>query len=752
MTFYDVTYVFLGMVGMMTLYVGGQAVVTGERSYRWYAAYSLCWACYFILRMYSPFAGTPLGEGIYGTGRVVFPMLAYVCYYSFADEFLTFKTRFPGIFRLFRRTQIVLLAYVLFEVLICIFWPLWTNSTAHEEVHTVARVGVTLISISGILVAARRRDTLVNYFLVGSSMLLVGALVSMVLTILAVGANSDSFWAGPIFYLQIGIALELLCFSLGLSYKNKLTEVEKATAEQALLLEREQRKVAQLRTHFFTNVSHEFRTPLTLLIGPLTQLLHQTPGDATIRLMHRQASRLLTLVNQLLDLTKADAGQLAPNLQPGHLPRLIRGLTGSFASLADSRDIRLLVDVDEQPANALFDADKVDTILSNLISNALKFTPAGGEVRVSYNYDRAEKQAIIRVSDTGPGIAPEQQARIFERFYQNTQNSTQPGTGIGLALVQELVAVLNGQVTLSSTPGEGALFTVALPLVETTEPVAMNEVAASFLPEENAAPLAANGQVPPADLPDATELPLLLFIDDNADVREYLRMLFVGNYRLLEAENGRLGLVMAEKNLPDMVVSDLMMPDMDGLAFCKSLRQNPVTDHIPVILLTAKADVDSRIEGLRTGADDYLAKPFHPVELQARVQALLLQRRRLRDRFSRELHLKPSDVVVSSVEERFLQRAIAVVEVHLSDSAFDVETLSNELNLSRMQLHRKLKALTNQSATEFVRQLRLQRAADLLRQHSATVSEVAFGVGFESLSYFTKAFRDQFGTVPSEYK
>ena len=751
MSFTDATLIFLGMAGMMTLYVGGQAIVTGERAYRWYAGYALCWGCYFVVKIFNPFAETAAGEGIYGFSRVGFPMLSYVCYYGFADALLNFRVRFPGIFRVFRQMQYGLTAYVAVEVVLCSVQPRWAYTSVHEAMHTVARVAVAVVSVSGIMVAARQRDTLVNYFLVGSSLLLVGALTSMVMSMLGSGDDTPAIWHEPLFYLQIGIALELLCFSLGLSYKNKLTEVEKATAEQALLLEREGRKVAQLRTHFFTNVSHEFRTPLTLLLGPLTQLLHETPANATFRLMHRQASRLLTLVNQLLDLTKADAGQLAPNLQPGHLPRLVRGLAGSFASLADSRDVRLLVDADSQPDTALIDADKVDTILSNLISNALKFTPAGGEVRVSYTYDRVEKQATIRVSDTGPGIAAAQQARIFERFYQSNQHSAQPGTGIGLALVQELVAVLNGQVTLRSVPGAGATFTVVLPIVETTEPIAMSGVPSPFVTENTAVPFAEDRRATPTDSSEA-ELPLLLLIDDNADVREYLRMLFAANYRVLEASTGRSGFAVAEKNLPDIVVSDLMMPDMDGLAFCQSLRHNPVTDHIPVILLTAKADVDSRIEGLRTGADDYLAKPFHPVELLTRVQSLLLQRRRLRDRFSRELHLKPADVVVSSVEERFLQRAIAVVEVHLSDSTFDVERLSNELNLSRMQLHRKLKALTSQSATEFVRQLRLQRAADLLRQRSATVSEVAFGVGFESLSYFSKAFRDQFGTVPSEYR
>ena len=752
MSFIYATLVFLGMTGMMTLYVGGQAIITGERAYRWYTVYALCWSCYFIVKVFDPFTSTPYDTVIYGCCRVVIPMLSYCCYYSFADALLNFKGKLPMVYRLFRRTQVVLLLYVLAEIITCLVWPGWVVAPAHEWVHSAARVGVAGVSVWGIVHASRRRDTLVNYFLVGSSLLLLGALTSMVLTMTMPNDNEDAFGTEPLLYLQIGITLELLCFSLGLSYKNKLTEVEKATAEQALLLEREQRKVAQLRTHFFTNVSHEFRTPLTLLLAPLTQLLHETPDNATFRLMHRQASRLLSLVNQLLDLTKADAGQLIANPQPGHLPRLIRGLTGAFASLADSRDIRLLIDADDQPAAALIDADKIDTIVSNLISNALKFTPAGGEVQVRYRFNPTTKNATIVVSDTGAGISAAQQAHIFERFYQSPGPAHQPGTGIGLALVQELTTALQGTVMVSNSPDGGATFTVVLPVTDTTEPVLINALSPYELPDDSPAVFAENGQPPIPTATNPAELPLLLLIDDNADVREYLRMLFAGTYRVLEAVNGRLGLIVADQSLPDVVVCDLMMPDMDGLGFCQHLRQNPATDHIPVILLTAKADVDSRIEGLLTGADDYVAKPFHPLELQTRVQNLLLQRRRLRDRFSRELHLKPSDVVVSSVEERFLQQAIAVVELHLSDSAFDVETLSAALNLSRMQLHRKLKALTNQSATEFVRQLRLQRAADLLRQRSASVSEVAFGVGFESLSYFTKAFRDQFGTVPSEFR
>ncbi|MBO0935836.1 response regulator [Fibrella sp. HMF5335] len=628
MSFTNATLVFLGMTGMMTLYVGGQAIVTGERAYRWYTAYALCWSCYFVVKVFDPFEATPYDTVVYGCCRVVIPMIAYVCYYSFADALLNFRRNLPVVYRLFQRTQAVLLLYVLAETGASLVWPGWVVMPVHEWLHSVVRIGVAVVSVIGIVNATHRRDTLVNYFLVGSSMLLVGALTSMVMTMIMPNDEDTGFGSEPLLYLQIGITLELLCFSLGLSYKNKLTEVEKATAEQALLLEREQRNVAQLRAHFFTNVSHEFRTPLTLLIGPLAQLIQENPLNSTFQLMHRQATRLLTLVNQLLDLTKLDAGQLRPHLMPGHLPRFLRGLAGSFSSLADSRDVRLLIETDEQPPTALYDSDKVEKIVQNLIANALKFTPAGGLVRFSYHYDATRQQATIQVADTGPGIAPEQQARIFERFYQSPQ-TVQSGTGIGLALVQELVAVLGGQVSLSSPPGEGATFTLLLPVSETSA----SEAGEAVLTEDNGAPTRPNNHAAslaqpytPAAESDTglIELPLLLLIDDNADVREYLRMLFASSYRVLEASTGRSGLAVASELLPDMVVSDLMMPDMDGLAFCHHLRHNPATDHIPVILLTAKADVDSRIEGLRTGADDYLAKPFHPVELQTRVQNLLV--------------------------------------------------------------------------------------------------------------------------------
>ena len=362
--------------------------------------------------------------------------------------------------------------------------------------------------------------------------------------------------------------------------------------------------------------------------------------------------------------------------------------------------------------------------------------------------------AVIEVADTGVGIPPDQQALIFNRFYQTDAGSPVGGTGIGLALVRELVYVLNGTVSVASTVGVGTTFTVTLPVDAETwagtvarqplpEPVAVSLAdALVYAPDADNDALSAD-QIPAAQ-------PLLLLVDDNADVREYLRQVLTGTYRIEEAVDGRDGLTKAGDLMPDLIICDLMMPNLDGFGFCQLLKSQPTTDHIPVIMLTARADITSRITGFERGADEYIAKPFHPDELRTRVRNLLTQRRKLRDRFSRELRLKPSDVVVTSVEEQFLQRAIAVVEREMAHSGFTIEALADALNLSRMQLHRKLKAITNQSATEFVRHLRLQRAADLLAGRSASVSEVAYQVGFESLSYFTKSFREQFGHLPSD--
>ncbi|WP_151086388.1 7TM diverse intracellular signaling domain-containing protein [Hymenobacter baengnokdamensis] len=514
----------------------------------------------------------------------------------------------------------------------------------------------------------------------------------------------------------------------------------------------------ELKTRFFTNISHELRTPLTLILAPLEQLVADTradhPAAAEYELMHHQARRLLQLVNQLLDVARLEAGQLRLRAVPTDLHRFVRTHTAAFSSLAASRGLHLLIEADGPAVEAWVEPDQLEKILGNLLSNALKFTPASGTVRVRLYADGQE--AVLQVQDTGPGIAPGHLGRIFERFQQADDSLTRPygGSGVGLALVKELVQLHQGQVRVQSTLGQGTTFEVRLRLG-----------CAHLTPEQMAQPTAA--EVPAttalAERPGPTERsartaadtsgsrPLVLIVEDHPDMRQYLRTCLAADYRVLLAPDGPAGLAAAHTHNPDLVVSDLMMPGLDGLGLCERLKADEATSHIPVVLLTARTTDESRLAGLELGADDYLTKPFRPVELRARVRNLIQQRQLLRRRFGQEMTLQPRDIAITSVDAHFLTRALEVVEAHLADPDFSVDQFADALHLSRMQLHRKLKALADQPATEFIRTVRLRRAAQLLAATAGNVGEVCYQVGFQHLSYFTKCFRELYGYPPSEH-
>jgi signal transduction histidine kinase/ligand-binding sensor domain-containing protein/DNA-binding response OmpR family regulator len=538
----------------------------------------------------------------------------------------------------------------------------------------------------------------------------------------------------------------------------------------------------QVKTRFFTNISHEFRTPLTLILGPLERWRTDPAPDPRRRreedAMRRNARRLLELISQLLDITKLEAGALRLHPTPTDLGQLARALTYSFASLADSRGIQLTYEAATDLPILPLDGDKIEKVLTNLVANALKFTPAGGAVRVTVEV--APTHVVrLRVQDTGVGIEPDRLPFVFDRFYQADNSATRAyeGTGIGLALVKELVALHGGTVRAESRVGEGTTFTVELPLGAenlqtggTHVPGGGTDVpgGSTDVPGGNTDVPGGGTDVPgggtdvPGDFdPDSTPddvRPLILLVEDHPDVRAYLRDQFApAVYRLLEAPDGQAGLELALAHLPDLIITDLMMPRLDGVELTRALKTNLATNHIPVILLTAKASVESRLEGLETGADDYLTKPFQPAELTARVRNLIETRRRLREKYSREIRevreikLHAAEVTVQSADDRFIQRALAVVEEHLAEEEFDVEAFASAMALSRVQLYRKLKTLTDQTPTDFIRTLRLGRAAQLLRQQMGTVAEVAYAVGFQNLSYFAKTFKELHGVAPSEW-
>lgn len=537
----------------------------------------------------------------------------------------------------------------------------------------------------------------------------------------------------------------------------------KQLAQQAVELAQKTQQLQELdqaKSHFFANISHEFRTPLTLILGTLQDKLNRDDDQAVLprelTVMHRNARRLLELINQLLDLSKLESGRVTLQPHPGELGQFFRIMAGSFSSQADFRHISFRLSLSEAPLWFRFDADKLEKITSNLLSNAFKHTPDGGQINLtveSVTGPDLRSTVCIRVQDSGPGIPADQIINVFDRFYRGAkQYSDQEGTGIGLALTKELVDLHGGRIWAESQPGQGAEFVVQLPLQScATADVTSHDVSVSDSVRSLSLTSVPTNETQPSTDNAGADKPLLLIVEDNTDLRAYIRLHLEDHYRVIERENGQLGLEAAQNQMPDLIISDLMMPEMDGIALCHRLKTDERTSHIPVILLTALATQESKLKGLKTGADDYLTKPFDARELLIRVANLIEMRRKLRERFGREIRLQPKDIVVTSTDEKFLQRIMKAAEDHMTDSEFGPEEFGREIGLSRMQLHRKLTALTGQTTTEFLRTLRLKRAAQLLEAQAGNVSEIAFDVGFENLSYFAKSFREQFGVSASEY-
>ncbi len=529
----------------------------------------------------------------------------------------------------------------------------------------------------------------------------------------------------------------------------------------------------RMKSTFLANISHEFRTPLTLIIAPLQEMRAGTfRGDPRqyFGVMERNAQRLLQLVNQLLDLARLESGGMKLQKRPGDLIKFLRPLAWSFESLAGQKQIRYRIELPEQPVFAHFDRDKLEKIVLNLLSNAFKFTPESGEIGFaagiefpsgdgSENFQPTQQAplAVLKISDTGAGLSPDHLPRIFDRFYrvETDGNIEQTGSGIGLALTKELVGLHGGDVRVQSpdpATGKGSVFTVVLPLdpaesVEAEEGVA-DAGRPDFIRAAGSAVSGISGNT--AEAPERSPRPCILIVEDNPDVREYIAGRMRDRFDILESGNGREGLEAAFGRMPDLILSDIMMPGMDGLAFLEILKNDPRTSHIPVVLLTAKAGLDNRLEGLETGADAYLEKPFDARELDVTVSGLLQKQQVLREKYSRSFRLVPEKTEARSAEEKFLLRIKNLIEENMDDEALSVETIAAAAALSRTHLYRKLQALTGKSPNVLIREMRLERARQLLEQGVGNASEVAFQVGFNSLAYFSKCFAEQFGLSPSE--
>ncbi|SOD92122.1 hybrid sensor histidine kinase/response regulator transcription factor [Spirosoma fluviale] len=513
--------------------------------------------------------------------------------------------------------------------------------------------------------------------------------------------------------------------------------------------------VAELKARFFDNITHEFRTPLSLILAPVDALLQNTQHDNRTRhslLTIRQNGRqLLHLINQLLDLTKLEAGSLPIIELRGDVILFVTQVVDSFRVIAEQKELALFFSTDTAGHEVLFDGDKWEKILKNLLSNALKFTSPGGWVSVTCQLQ--PDRVVLTISDSGIGIPAEHLPHIFDRFYQVVTSLTRSyeGSGIGLALANELTRQLGGTVSVESTPAVGTTFIVALPVRPLPETATLEN---PQLVSADTEPWLFTRESAEDDDADAAK-PLILLVEDNSELLAFIAESLTGLYRVLTATNGRDALDIAQRELPDVVVTDVMMPELDGYQLTRHLKNNPTTDHICVVLLTARSAPASRREGLAEGADDYLTKPFDLDELRLRLRNLISRQHKLRAFFERQmgsllLEEKADETPPVTAREAFLTKLNKIIEANLDDSNFRAETMADEVCMSIRTLTRKLTMLTGISPGRLVRTYRLRRAIDLLRQ-GHPIAETAYMVGFENPSYFTRAFKEIYQKTPSEY-
>jgi len=532
------------------------------------------------------------------------------------------------------------------------------------------------------------------------------------------------------------------------------------------LAEKEAYRLQELNTfksRLFTNITHEFRTPLTVILGTTDQL--KTDGEAEnpehkkakLNLIARNGERLLRLVNQILDLAKIENNSFQFNYVQGDVLPYLRYLTESLQSMADFQEVKLSIEASDHEIVMDYDPERLLQIVHNLLSNAIKFTPSGGNVTL-----RAAKTSAalhISVEDTGIGIAPEDLPFLFDRFYQVKQPDNAPtnSTGIGLALTKELVQRMGGTIMVQSEPGQGTAFT-AIWHITNLAPIISSDTG-SDNPDSAKAVFSNSFRAITSPIALETELPSLLIIEDNPDVVAFLTTCLQRTYQLDFAFNGKQGIEKALETVPDLIISDVMMPEKDGFQVCECLKNDLRTSHIPILLLTAKTEMESRIIGLQSGADAYLAKPFNQQELLLTLRNLLLMRRALQARYGKQQRAEVPETPafpepvgntqIFELEDAFVQKLRQHIEDNLSQSDLSMEDVSREMTMSYQTLHRKITALTNLSPVQFIRLVRMSKARTLLQTTRLPISEIAYAVGFNDAKYFSRVFTEEFGKPPS---
>ncbi len=642
------------------------------------------------------------------------------------------------------------------------------DPTANSTIYNIVKAVLLFLTLVNCLYAIslliRTGKKLANILLFATGLYFLGSLVSLYIFLIA---RYDTSWPlsnlHPTFFNQIGFLLEVTVFSVGLGYRLKLTEGEKERVNenyieelkktQSLELEKskadKERELNQERNRFYTNITHEFRTPLTVIMG-MAERLGDLPKEQ--RLISRNSRYLLRLINQMLDLSKLEAGHLKVEYIQGDIVTYLKYLTESFQSMAEEKEIDLHFYTTEEKVVMDFDEEKMQHIIFNLLSNAIKFTDQGGNVKVIVSTSSRDTtpQLCLQVQDNGQGISQEQLPKIFDAYYQvaDGKQHFQAGSGIGLAFTKELVNLLMGVIEVESKPQKGTTFTLFFP-IHTKAPRKSRVVEPKEFIQNRE-----RGQDDKSAIEMESEhLPSLLIIEDNQDVADYIRLLLENEYHISHINNGVAGIEKAIAELPDLIISDVMMPEKNGYEVCAALKSDERTSHIPIILLTARSQQLDKLTGLREGADAYLTKPFDKEELFIRIRKLLELRKALQEKYGQPSSFEPKVAKEEkpTIEDLFLEKVREAIEEEIDNVDLSIPQLGQKLHLSNIQFYRKIKALTGRTPTLFIRSYRLQKARYLLQTSSLNVSEIAYDVGFSDPAYFSRAFKQEFGVNPSSY-
>ena len=581
--------------------------------------------------------------------------------------------------------------------------------------------------------------------------------VPTTLTVIVKPAPWRSIWA----FLLYGIVIGLGLYGLIWIMKSKARLKQKLELEYLETKRIEENNIAKL--DFFTNISHEFRTPLTLILGPLQQILANYNGTnemyKKLLVIEGSANHLLSLINRLMDFRKLENHQVTLESAEGNIVKFTREIFLSFIEYAKDGGYNYTFESSQEEILVYFDRYKLERVFYNLISNAFRYTPKGGNIHLKISHDN--ENLFIAIEDSGVGIAPEHIDKIFDLFFEvpmhnNVQKNYNKGTGIGLSIVKNIVKLHKGDIEVTNKETQGVVFKVTLPLGRTH--LLDNEIITDFRISDDidqyTAQLEKAEITEPEDIDDFVvndEKQTILIVEDHKVLRSFMKNLLKEDYNIIEAENGKIAFEKALQHVPNLIISDVIMPEMVGTELCSKIKENLKTSHIPVILLTSRTSLVYKFEGLESGADDYISKPFNLIEFKLRVKNLLNSTERLKNKFSSDDNFIPSEITVSSLDEDLLKKAFKIVEENISNEQFDIPFFCTELGVSRTMLFLKIKAWTNFTPNEFIHEIRLKRAAQLLEQNKLNVSEISYKVGFNNPKYFSKCFQKKYGETPTQF-